>query len=228
MLPAPPVWPREFSLTPRSKTCGSSLIARSIVTWPEATMSSRPSATTDEPTGATARRRLPVTTTSEEAGCSTGRGAFGRFGGRCGGALGRIVAGVGLRRRGGGRHQQPGPKPPRSPERTLDCRAIAHPLLSAPESRASYPIVSYRERIWFELSTVLLWDNTVRDRLQVFLCIRHPGPPAKLGTGSCRDAARPSTTSPRTCSGVQGAGGNANCASCRVACRTLDPGTGPG
>src|SRR5688572_14406236 len=71
MLPLPPDWPREFSETPRSKFCGISLIMRSTVTALELSISSRPSEITVEPTGATPRRRLPVTTISPSASPAT-------------------------------------------------------------------------------------------------------------------------------------------------------------
>ena len=67
MLPAPPGWPREFSLTPRSKTCGISLISRSVETAVDRSISSRPSAIIAEPTGAVPRSRVPVTMISLKA-----------------------------------------------------------------------------------------------------------------------------------------------------------------
>jgi hypothetical protein len=72
MLPLPPDWPREFSDTPRSKFCGISLIMRSTVTALEFSISSRPSEITVEPTGATPRKRLPVTTISPLASAAAG------------------------------------------------------------------------------------------------------------------------------------------------------------
>ncbi len=65
MLLDPPDWPRELSEMPRLKTCGSCWISCVVVTAPEASTSARLIATTDEPTGAAPRTRLPVTTMSD-------------------------------------------------------------------------------------------------------------------------------------------------------------------
>jgi hypothetical protein len=72
MLPEPPAWPREESETPRLDTCGTSCSIWAVLVAPELSMSARVTEITGEPTGATPRMRLPVTTTWLSAGTATG------------------------------------------------------------------------------------------------------------------------------------------------------------
>jgi hypothetical protein len=77
MLPEPPDCPREFSETPRLKTCGSFWISAVVVSGAASSMSSRETSVTEEPTGAVPRMRLPVTTISSRlVGVAAARGSL--------------------------------------------------------------------------------------------------------------------------------------------------------
>ncbi len=72
MLPEPPDCPREFSDTPRLKTCGSFWISAVVEAARTVRCPARDTVVTVEPTGTAPRIRLPVTTISSRSPASAG------------------------------------------------------------------------------------------------------------------------------------------------------------